>query len=67
MTQQETNKILALMVEVYPNFNNGRNPEVTSKLWATLFMDEPYEWVEKAFMAFVATDVKGFPPSPGAL
>lgn len=67
MTQQETNKILALMVEVYPKFNEGRNPQLTSKLWSTLFADEPYEWVEKAFMAFVATDTKGFPPTPGAI
>ena len=67
MTQQETNKILALMVEVYPRFNEGRNPQLTSRLWSTLFADEPYEWVEKAFMAFVATDTKGFPPSPGAI
>lgn len=67
MNQQETNKILALMVEVYPKFNEGRNPQITSKLWSTLFQDEPYEWVEKAFMAYVATDVRGFPPSPGAI
>ena len=67
MTAQETNKILALMVEVYPKFNEGRDPMVTSKLWSTLFQNEPYEWVEKAFMAFVATDTKGFPPSPGAI
>ena len=67
MTQQETNKILALMVEVYPKFNEGRNPQITSRLWSTLFADEPYEWVEKAFLAFVATDTKGFPPSPGAI
>jgi len=67
MTPQETNKILALMVEVYPKFNEGRNPQLTSKLWSTLFADEPYEWVEKGFMAFVATDTKGFPPTPGAI
>ena len=67
MTVQETNKILALMVEAYPKFNEGRNPVMTSKLWSTIFQDDPYEWVEKAFMAFVATDTKGFPPSPGAL
>ena len=67
MTQQETNKILALMVEVYPKFNEGRNPQLTSKLWSSLFAEEPYEWVEKGFMAFVATDTKGFPPTPGAI
>ena len=67
MNQQETNKILALMVEVYPKFNESRNPQVTSRLWSALFADEPYEWVEKAFMAYVATDTRGFPPSPGAI
>ena len=67
MTPQETNKILALILEVYPKFGEGRDPKITSRLWSTLFADEPYEWVEKGFMAFVATDLKGFPPTPGAI
>lgn len=65
MTKQETNKILALILEVYPTFGKDRNPELTSKLWSTLFEDEPYEWVEKALITFFATDTKGFPPTPG--
>lgn len=67
MTQQETNKILALIVEMYPKFNEGRNPQLTSKMWSAMFQEEPYEWVEKGFLAFVATDAKGFPPTPGAI
>lgn len=65
MTVQETNKILAMILEVYPMFGKDRNPEVTSKLWSRLFEDEPYEWVEKALLAFISTDTKGFPPAPG--
>lgn len=67
MDARETNKILAMILEIYPSFGKDRNPEITSKLWQKLFESEPYEWVEKALMAFVATDTKGFPPTPGAI
>lgn len=67
MTKQETNKILALVLEAYPKFMDGRNPEITSTLWASLFEDEPYDWVQKGLMAFIASDTKGFAPTPGAI
>ena len=65
MDAKGTNKILAMILEIYPSFGKDRNPELTSKLWQRLFEDEPYEWVEKALLAFFATDTKGFPPTPG--
>jgi len=67
MTLQETNKILAIVCEVYPLFLKDRNPELTSALWQKLFEDDEYAMVETALMAFIATDTKGFPPSVGAL
>ena len=65
MTKQETNKILALILEVYPLFGKDRNPEITSTIWNKIFEDEPYGVVEKAVLAFIATETKGFPPTPG--
>ena len=67
MNNQETAKILAIITEVYPTFANGRNLENTIKIWAKFFEDEPYKAVEAAVMQYVATDVKGFPPSIGQL
>ena len=63
----ETNKILAVICEAYPLFLKDRNPQVTSVLWQKLFADDPYDFVETALMAFIATDTKGFPPSVGAI
>lgn len=62
---QETAKALALIQECYPRFMDGRTPETTVAIWAKMFPNEAYPLVEAAVMAFVATDVKGFPPSIG--
>lgn len=67
MNAQETRKILKIIDGVYPAFMRERNPEVTLTLWQRLFADEPYELVENALMAFIATDTKGFAPMPGAI
>lgn len=67
MTLQETNKILAVIVEIYPLFLKDRNPEFTASVWQKFFTDESYEVVETALLAFVSTDTKGFAPSIGAL
>lgn len=62
---QETAKVLALIQECYPHFMDGRTPETTAVIWARMFPNEAYPLVESAVMAFVVTDVKGFPPSIG--
>lgn len=67
MTQEETNKILAIVTEVYPSFRKDRDPVLTSQLWQEIFRNVPYTQVKQALMEFIATDMKGFPPVPGAL
>lgn len=67
MNATETKKILKIIDSTYPSFMRERNPEVTLTLWQRLFETEPYELVENALMAFIATDTKGFAPMPGAL
>ena len=67
MTQDETNKILTMITEIYPSFRKDRDPVLTSRLWHELFKNVPYASVRLALMDFFATDTKGFAPTPGAL
>lgn len=67
MTKQETAKALAVIQECYPHFMDGRNAETTAAIWAKMFPSEEYEPVEAAIMAFVVSDVKGYPPSIGQI
>ena len=67
MTLGEMVKILTMISAYYPTFNNGRDPEVTSKAWHMLFADDSFSAVQNALLAYVATDTKGFPPMPGQL
>ena len=70
MNQGETATILAILQTAYPNFYRNASKEdakAARKLWAKLFASEPYELVERAIHAYIASDTKGFPPSIGAL
>lgn len=67
MTKADTAKILSMISEMYPSFRKDRNPEITLSVWQRIFQDQPYALVENALMAYIASDVKGFPPQPGAL
>lgn len=67
MTIKETAKLIAVIIEVYPRFKDGRNMQNTVTLWQKIFSADSYAEVEAAFFAFVSTDEKGFPPAPGAI
>lgn len=67
MTIKETAKLIAVIIEVYPRFMDGRKFETTLTLWQKIFSGDNYAEVEAAFYAFVSTDEKGFPPAPGAI
>lgn len=67
MTQAETQRILAIITEMYPMFRNNRNPTSTAQIWSMLFKNAPYDKVENALMEFIATDTRGYPPNPGIL
>ena len=67
MTEQETNKILAMITEIYPSFRKDRNPGITSQIWYTVLKDKHYIDVQDALQEFFRTDTKGFPPQLGAL
>ena len=67
MTKQETSQILMIIAEVYPLFRKDRDPEFTANIWHVLFQDVSYDQAKQALTDFIATDTKGFPPTPGAL
>ena len=67
MDMIETKKILADITAMYPSFIKDRDPAVLSRVWQRLFANTPYALVNQALYAFFNTDVKGFPPTPGAL
>ena len=59
MNAQETGKILSVISEMYPSFRKDRNIQTTQDVWLTIFQHTPYEAVEQALMAYIATDTKG--------
>ena len=67
MNENETGKILSVISEVYPAFRKDRNIDATARIWQKIFEHTPYEAVEQALMAYIATDTKGYPPVPGAI
>ena len=67
MTLTETKKLLALIQTYYPRFADGRDFEVTAKGWQMIFADEDFDAAQKGLVAYVASDVRGFPPMPGAI
>lgn len=66
MNSEEATKILAALSEAYPQ-KTSANPKLAATVWATVFADKPYDNVSTAVYAFISTDSKGFPPSPGQI
>lgn len=68
MTLEETSKIIASIMAVYPQhfrtYTKQLN-EAMKKTWHEIFEDKQYSLVSMALNSFIATDTKGFPPTPG--
>lgn len=70
MTQGETLKIMAVLQATYPNFYRGmtrQDAEGVVALWADMFAEDSYNAVAAAVKAFIASDIKGFPPVVGQI
>ena len=67
MNRLETGRILAMITAIYPSFSKDRDPKILADVWHRVFMNVPYDTVERALSAFLASDTKGFPPTPGAI
>ena len=66
MTREDTQKLLATMQALYPNFNVS-DKTATVTVWAALL--EPYErpLIMKALQHFARTSTSGFAPTTGQL
>lgn len=67
MNMKETERILASVTAVYPAFAKDRDCHVLATVWQQVFSHVPYAQVNRALAAFFAGDVKGYPPTPGAV
>ena len=67
MNMKETQRILASIAAVYPSITRDRDCAVLAQVWQQVFASVPYTEVSRALNAFIASDVKGFPPTPGAV
>lgn len=70
MTREETLKILAVLKAAYPSFYKGmptQELEGIVALWTSMFADDDYRTVALSVKAYIATDVKGYPPHIGAI
>lgn len=68
MNEQETVAIMAVLETAYPQYYKGQTTEqrrAAISLWHEMLADEETMLVVSAVKAFIATDVKGFPPSIG--
>lgn len=70
MTVQETGGVLDVLRAAYPQFyrNIGdRELKNVLQVWAAFFREEPVELVKRGVSALILADVKGYPPSIGAV
>ena len=68
MTTQEAWKIIYVLKATYPHLYKGYTVTELDNLvnaWGMVFEDYPYEVVSQGLKVFLASDTKGFPPSPG--
>lgn len=67
MDKNELLKFMAVIKGTYPSFGNGIPPEQTASAWYRQFANFDFEKTIAAFDAFVSSDIKGYPPSPGMI
>lgn len=70
MDFEETIKIMAVLKATYPQYYRDATKEnlrPSVKVWQTVFKEYDYDLVSHAVMAFIASDIKGFPPAPGMI
>lgn len=68
MNKKETATLMAILKVAYPQYYSRQDEVITAvNLWADMFKDDDFQLVSAAIKSFIASDVKGFPPSIGAI
>lgn len=68
MTASEAAKLLYTIRIAYPQaYSRATNEDITAaaQLWAHVLEDYTYQQASAGLMAYMASDSRGFPPSPG--
>lgn len=68
MTRKEASKIVAVIMQQYPQFYKGMGDSDISGIigmWESLFREDRYEVVSNALASYLATDTSGYPPAIG--
>lgn len=63
-------QLMAVIKEFYPTFHKDKTIEqakTSARLWYEMFKEDDGNQVLAAVKAFIATDIKGFPPSVGQI
>lgn len=66
MLREETAKLLMMIQGAYPNYKPD-NKTITINTWNLALSDIPFDLAQKAFLAYLRADTKGFAPTPGQL
>jgi len=70
MNKFETIGIMAILKEAYPMYYRDKSKEdlnVAVSLWLEMFADDDINIVKASIKAYIANDVKGFPPVIGQI
>lgn len=66
MLRDETTKLLMMIQGAYPNYKPV-DKTITINTWNLALSDIPFDLAQKAFLAYLRADTKGFAPTPGQL
>lgn len=70
MNREETLKVFAVIKANYNNFFktiNAKDANAMVNLWTEMFADVEYGLVGAAVKAYIASDIKGYPPNVGQI
>lgn len=70
MTKQEAASLLIAMQSIYPKFYSGIDKKDLADMvdtYASIYAEYEYTAIMAGLKAYVMTDTKGFPPSPGQI
>lgn len=73
MTNEQCQKMLDIIVGVYPSFLNGRDPKIVFRAWYRYLKDSDYEdtmknldkWIEENTYPPTIRDIKPWSPYAG--
>lgn len=66
MTAQETKKLMAIIMAMYPTFQ-PKNPQETLNAWSWALGPYDFQEIQKGLQVFIRSDTSGFAPTVGQL